>query len=125
MRISIDSKPQASQNRTVPVLVGRTEIGKRPMPLMQEIPRPLRDTLPSNRANDAIGLNRKEFDHVSSPFAELVHDLRQPLSTIEALTSYLELVCTDVQTRLHLERIQDMLLQANLILEHASDTDFH
>ena len=95
------------------------------MPLMQEISTSSCDTLPSNCGTDAIGLNRKEFAHMSSPFAELVHDLRQPLSTIEALTSYLELICTDVQTRSHLERIQDMLLQANLILEHASDAHFH
>jgi hypothetical protein len=51
---------------------------------------------------------------------ELVHDLRQPLSTIECLTYYLELVCADRQTQSHLHRIQEMVLQANHILERAA-----
>jgi hypothetical protein len=51
---------------------------------------------------------------------ELVHDLRQPLSTIECLTYYLELVCADGQTQSHLHRIQEMVSEANHILERAS-----
>jgi signal transduction histidine kinase len=66
-----------------------------------------------------------EFSCTSRTLDELVHELRQPLSTIECLTYYLELVCTDSGTRSHLERIQDMVVQANRILEHASNTLSH
>ena len=66
-----------------------------------------------------------EFDNPSPEFSDFVHDLRQPLSTIECLTSYLELVCTDVQTRNHLQRIQDMVVEANHILERAFARDTH
>ena len=51
---------------------------------------------------------------------DLVHDLRQPLSTIESLAYYLELVCADPNTRNHLQQIQELVTQANSILEHAS-----
>jgi len=94
------------------------------MPMTHEIPQLLSDTLPTNHSRE-IGRRRDEFDCRESGLVELVHDIRQPLSTIEALTSYLELVCTDMHTRAHLERIQDMLLEANGILERASESDFH
>lgn len=61
-----------------------------------------------------------EFNCPPHEFDDLVHELRQPLSTIECLTYYLELVCTDTQTRSHLRRIQDMVTNANHILERAS-----
>lgn len=48
---------------------------------------------------------------------DFVHELRQPLSTIECLTSYLEMVCTDGATRNHLHRIHDLLHEANHIIE--------
>jgi hypothetical protein len=51
---------------------------------------------------------------------DLVHDLRQPLSTIESLAYYLELVCADPGTRTHLKQIQKMVTEANSILEHTS-----
>lgn len=51
---------------------------------------------------------------------ELVHDLRQPLSAIESLAYYLELVCADPKARTHLQHIQEMVTEANNILEHAS-----
>ena len=95
------------------------------MSITHEISRPLSEASPNNRVNDSIGQRRQEFKCMPPVLADLVHDLRQPLSTIEALTSYLELVSTDGQTRYYLERIQDMLLQANGILERASDVDFH
>jgi signal transduction histidine kinase len=87
-----------------------------------ELPRPLPEAIPTSLAKDSSSSGQAEFSCNSSPLAELVHELRQPLSTIEALTYYLELVSTDVQTLSHLERIQDMLLQANRILERASDS---
>ena len=60
-----------------------------------------------------------DFNLTPADLEELAHDLRQPLSTIECLTYYLELVCADVQTQSHLHRIQEMVLQANHILERA------
>ncbi|MGA8596159.1 MAG: hypothetical protein WB676_15695 [Bryobacteraceae bacterium] len=92
------------------------------MSMTHELPRPLSEALPTTFVKDASSPGRGEFNCTSSQLAELVHELRQPLSTIEALTYYLELVSTDVQTLSHLERIQDMLLQANHILERASDS---
>lgn len=94
------------------------------MPMTHEIPQLLSDTLPANHSRE-MGRRREEFDCRELALAELVHDIRQPLSTIEALTSYLELVCTDMHTRTHLERIQDMLLEANGILERASEAGYH
>jgi hypothetical protein len=94
------------------------------MPMTHEIPQLLSDTLTATHSRE-VGRRREEFGCTGSPLAELVHDIRQPLSTIEALTSYLELVCTDMHTRAHLERIQDMLLEANGILERASEADYH
>jgi signal transduction histidine kinase len=47
---------------------------------------------------------------------DLVHDLRQPLSTIESLAYYLELVCADPKARTHLQQIQELIGQANDIL---------
>jgi signal transduction histidine kinase len=92
------------------------------MSITHEVPRPLSEALPNSLVTDATSPGRGEFNCTSSRLAEFVHELRQPLSTIEALTYYLELISTDVQTLSHLERIQDMLLQANHILERASDS---
>lgn len=58
--------------------------------------------------------------HQPIEWDELVHNLRQPLSAIESLAYYLELVCADPKTRTHLQHIQEMVTQANSILEHAS-----
>lgn len=57
----------------------------------------------------------------ASPAAldELVHEIRQPLSTIESLAYYLELTISDERIRLHVERIQAMVAQTNRILERA------
>lgn len=48
---------------------------------------------------------------------ELAHEVRQPLSVIESLAYYLEITSPDEKTRAHLQRIQAMVLQANLILK--------
>jgi hypothetical protein len=95
------------------------------MPMTHEIPQLLSDSLSANHSREKMGRARDGFGCREVALAELVHDIRQPLSTIEALTSYLELVCTDMHTRMHLERIQDMLLEANGILERASEADYH
>jgi signal transduction histidine kinase len=92
--------------------------------MTHEIPQLLSDTLTANHSRE-MRRRREKFECTESALAELVHDIRQPLSTIEALTSYLELVCTDMHTRAHLERIQDVLIEANGILERASEADYH
>ncbi|HEX4231022.1 MAG TPA: hypothetical protein VHZ07_20265 [Bryobacteraceae bacterium] len=53
----------------------------------------------------------------STMVAELVHELRQPLSTIECLAYYLELTCSDDAICQQMQRIQRLVWQANHILE--------
>jgi signal transduction histidine kinase len=72
------------------------------------------------------------FEEVSTPtrcgsasgksimVAELVHELRQPLSTIECLAYYLELTCNDDALCQQMQRIQRLIWQANRILEGSS-----
>ena len=50
---------------------------------------------------------------------ELVHDLRQPLSSIEAIAYYLEMTLPagQVQARLHMTHLQQLVEEANAILE--------
>lgn len=58
---------------------------------------------------------------VKTPSMEdLVHELRQPLGVIESLAYYLELISPDEKVSAHLQRIQDMVLQVNRILEQTS-----
>jgi hypothetical protein len=80
---------------------------------------------PQSTSNDEQESRFGKFNHTHTNIDELVHDLRQPLSTIECLTYYLELVCEDAHTQAHLQRIQEMLLQANHILERASNCQAH
>jgi len=51
----------------------------------------------------------------------LVHELRQPLSTIEALAYYLEITlpADQFEARRYLTRVRDMVEQSNLILKNA------
>jgi hypothetical protein len=49
--------------------------------------------------------------------AELVHELRQPLSTIECLAYYLEITSGDEVVCQQMQRIQHLVWQANNILE--------
>jgi len=49
----------------------------------------------------------------------LVHELRQPLSAIEHLAFYLQLVSKDPVICMHSQRIQDLIVQTNEILEKA------
>lgn len=53
----------------------------------------------------------------SVDFTDLAHDLRQPLSVIESLAYYLELMSTDEKTSGYLRKIQAMVFEANEILE--------
>jgi signal transduction histidine kinase len=50
---------------------------------------------------------------------ELVHELRQPLSSIEAIAYYLEMTLPagQVQARLHMTHLQRLVEEANAILE--------
>ena len=50
---------------------------------------------------------------------ELVHELRQPLSSIEAIAYYLEMTlpAAQVQARMHMTHLQRLVEEANAILE--------
>ena len=50
---------------------------------------------------------------------ELVHELRQPLSSIEAIAYYLEMTlpAAQVQARQHMTQLQRLVEEANTILE--------
>jgi signal transduction histidine kinase len=53
---------------------------------------------------------------------ELVHELRQPLSSIEAIAYYLEMTLppAQVQARLHMTQLQRLVEDANAILERSA-----
>jgi nitrogen-specific signal transduction histidine kinase len=54
-----------------------------------------------------------------SSLRELVHEMRQPLSSIEAIAYYLEMTlpAEEVQARQYMWRLQQLVEQANAILE--------
>jgi len=52
-----------------------------------------------------------------STVAELVHELRQPLSVIECLAYYLEMTSGDNSVCQQMQRIQRLVWEANRILE--------
>jgi hypothetical protein len=54
---------------------------------------------------------------------ELVHELRQPLSSIEAIAYYLEMTlpAAQVQARMHMTHLQRLVEEANAILERRAD----
>jgi signal transduction histidine kinase len=53
---------------------------------------------------------------------ELIHELRQPLSSIEAIAYYLEMTLPpgQSQARHYMHRLQQLVVQSNEILEHAA-----
>lgn len=53
---------------------------------------------------------------------DLVHDLRQPLSTIESLAYFLEITSCDDKVREHLQRIQAMVSRAHGILDRSCNS---
>jgi signal transduction histidine kinase len=52
---------------------------------------------------------------------ELIHDLRQPLSSIEAIAYYLEMTLPpeQIEARLYMRRLQQLVDQTSSILEDA------
>ncbi len=57
-----------------------------------------------------------------SPVAleKLIHDLRQPLGTVDSLAYFLELTVADEQASPHLKKIRAMVSKASQILERAA-----
>jgi nitrogen-specific signal transduction histidine kinase len=53
---------------------------------------------------------------------ELAHDLRQPLSAIEHLVFLLQMNATDCKADTYIEQIQDLIEQANRVLDKARAT---
>jgi len=51
---------------------------------------------------------------------DLIHELRQPLSTIDSLAYFLEITSSDETIRMHLQRIQSMVSRAHGILDRSS-----
>jgi signal transduction histidine kinase len=61
------------------------------------------------------------YQEMSAVLSSLVHDLRQPLSVIEACADYLDLVlpAADPRTREQLELLQQQVSDANRIMHEA------
>jgi hypothetical protein len=70
---------------------------------------------PTNHADSLLNANIP-----MTSMDNLVHELRQPLSAIEHLAFYLQLVSEDPVVCMHSQRIQDLIGQANEILEKAT-----
>jgi signal transduction histidine kinase len=53
---------------------------------------------------------------------DFIHDLRQPLSSIEAIAYYLEMTlpAEQLQARQYMRRLQQLVDQANTILQNAA-----
>ena len=75
-------------------------------------------TVSSRSSNHADSLLNASIP--MSRMDNLVHELRQPLSAIEHLAFYLQLVSEDPVICMHSQRIQDLIAEANDILEKAS-----
>lgn len=54
---------------------------------------------------------------------DLIHELCQPLSTIETLAYHLELTSADLKRAARLRQIRELIAQASLILERARMPD--
>jgi signal transduction histidine kinase len=84
--------------------------------VVSEIATPRSDvtlTRGSTKGNQLAGVNPAALD-------ELIHDLRQPLSTIDSLAYFLEITSADDTVRAHLQRIQSMVSRVHGILDHSS-----
>ena len=55
---------------------------------------------------------------------ELIHELRQPLSSIEAIAYYVEMTLPPelLQARLYMRRLQELVSQAESMLENTTST---
>ena len=53
---------------------------------------------------------------------DFIHDMRQPLSSIEAIAYYLEMTlpAEQLQARQYMRRLQQLVDEANTILHHAA-----
>src|ERR1700751_2618965 len=58
---------------------------------------------------DSLALREAAAVHAAS-LHELIHELRQPLSTIESLAYFIELPTTEDKICAHMQKIRDMLL---------------
>ena len=60
----------------------------------------------------------------SAPLAEFAHDIRQPLSALEALTFYLDLIIPEEETRVReqLRRMHMEIAHADRILSRGTRT---
>jgi signal transduction histidine kinase len=53
-------------------------------------------------------------ERFSPPLADFAHEVRQPLSTLEALTSYLDLIIPEEETR-----VREQLRRMHVEIDHA------
>jgi nitrogen-specific signal transduction histidine kinase len=60
--------------------------------------------------------------HPQELVRELIHELRQPLSSIEAIAYYLEMTLPpeQIEARLYMRRLQQLVDQTGLVLEDAA-----
>jgi nitrogen-specific signal transduction histidine kinase len=60
--------------------------------------------------------------HSEELMRELIHDLRQPLSSIEAIAYYLEMTLPpeQIEARLYMRRLQQLVDQTSSVLEEAA-----
>jgi nitrogen-specific signal transduction histidine kinase len=77
--------------------------------------------LSSSRLNqDSSGETKHRLtDSTEAMIDELAHDLRQPLSAIEHLAFLLQMHVTDGTAAGYIEQIQDLIEQANRVLDNA------
>ncbi len=76
----------------------------------------------------AVLIESPSYDEASSaPIREevvrdFIHNLRQPLSSIEAIAYYLEMTlpAEQLQARQYMRRLQQLVDEANSILHHAA-----
>jgi signal transduction histidine kinase len=81
-------------------------------------------TVPQQEASLAHGEKRARQSVTAgvdpAVLEELIHDIRQPLGTIDSLAYFLELTSIDKQASTQLKRIRAMVVQANRILEQGA-----
>ena len=72
---------------------------------------PVEDSTAKGSRTEPVSLVKREN------CGDLVHDLRQPLSAIEALAYYIEITSSDDKTSAAARRIQDLVMQAGIMLD--------
>jgi signal transduction histidine kinase len=81
--------------------------------LSSQVPRSVQSIAPTD-TREACALSGSIVD-----LGDLIHELRQPLSTIETLAYYLEMTSADQDRTPHLRQIRELIAQASRILERA------